>query len=272
MEPREVVKRLLDVKGITNRDLAMRVEIAEQSISKMLNGTRALTDKTLVRISQAIDIPFDTLRWGQNLEYYLSKGGIDNKEEVLKGEIKRLYGSSFTFAEIPFVSKQSWSSFKEKVQEVARQYLDDELLQIAPGPSARSNHDSLYKHTYDFYELYNSLEEYYPVILKNNDQDELHIDIAFEMMDSFMGPTVNEGGTVLTRQIVDREVEVINDGVYVVAFADQIVIKRIKANKLRHNDRTIVLYGDNERAGEIVIPRHDIHFIWKVLEVHQRVK
>lgn len=206
------------------------------------------------------------------MDYYLSKEGIDNKEVVLNREIKRLYGSSFSFAEIPFVNRQSWSSFREKIQEQIHQELNDSVSPVSLEQVSDKDYDPLYKHAYTFYELYGSLKEYYPVIMNDLGQGDMHIDVAFEMIDSFMGPTVNEGGIVLTRQIVDREVEVINDGVYVVAFSDQIVIKRIKANKLRHHDRTIVLYGDNEKAGEIVIPRYEINFIWKVLEVHQRVK
>ncbi len=73
VEPREAVRKILDHRGITNRELSNRIKIAEQSVSKMLNGSRVLTDGTLVKMSQAIDVPFDTLRYGKDIEQYIKE-------------------------------------------------------------------------------------------------------------------------------------------------------------------------------------------------------
>ncbi|UHG93211.1 LexA family transcriptional regulator [Spirosoma oryzicola] len=57
----------------------MQIDIAEQSVSKMLSGTRTLTDKTLAKVAKVLDIPFEVLKYGEGLEEYILKKPFKNE-------------------------------------------------------------------------------------------------------------------------------------------------------------------------------------------------
>lgn len=89
LEPREAVKKVVIARNITNRDLAKMVGMSEQSLSKMLNGTISLTDRSLAKISQVLNIPFEVLRYGENVENFLLEGPTGAKENAIEEKSKK---------------------------------------------------------------------------------------------------------------------------------------------------------------------------------------
>lgn len=71
MEARDVIKKIIAQRSISSRSLSVQIGISEQSISKMLNGKLTLTDKTLVRMAKALDVPFEMVKYGEGLEEYI---------------------------------------------------------------------------------------------------------------------------------------------------------------------------------------------------------
>jgi transcriptional regulator with XRE-family HTH domain len=55
------IKKFLDDRGWTQRVLAERAEIGEDTLSKLLSGKRIGTLQVLKRLSKVTGIPLDTL-------------------------------------------------------------------------------------------------------------------------------------------------------------------------------------------------------------------
>lgn len=64
--------------GLKNKEVASRMNISEQNYSNMLNGHRAFTDNMLVKLSEVIGVPFDTLKYGKDLDAYVSNSASYN--------------------------------------------------------------------------------------------------------------------------------------------------------------------------------------------------
>lgn len=58
------IRSALRFRGITQRELAERVGLTEQAISRYVHGSRTPHPKYLSRISRALDIPYDHLLHG----------------------------------------------------------------------------------------------------------------------------------------------------------------------------------------------------------------
>ena len=58
------IRSALRFRGITQRELAERVGLTEQAISRYVHGSRTPLPKYLSRISRALDIPYDHLLHG----------------------------------------------------------------------------------------------------------------------------------------------------------------------------------------------------------------
>lgn len=71
VESREAIRKVITFRNISVRQLSSQIEIAEQSVSKMLSGTRTLTDKTLAKMAKALDLPFEVLKYGEGLDGHL---------------------------------------------------------------------------------------------------------------------------------------------------------------------------------------------------------
>ncbi|MVM33643.1 helix-turn-helix domain-containing protein [Spirosoma sp. HMF4905] len=80
VEAREAIRKIIEARDISVRSLSAMIEIAEQSVSSMLSGGRTLTDKTLAKMSKALDVPFEIVKYGEGLEPYLK--GKPSQEEA----------------------------------------------------------------------------------------------------------------------------------------------------------------------------------------------
>lgn len=63
--PGEVLKDEIEVRGISQRQLAESVGLAYSVVNEILNGRRSLTAKTALMFEAALDVPADTLMYLQ---------------------------------------------------------------------------------------------------------------------------------------------------------------------------------------------------------------
>ncbi|WP_169578018.1 LexA family transcriptional regulator [Rudanella lutea] len=85
VEARERVRLLMSKNGFTNREFSKQLDIAEQSVSKMLNGTRTLTDGSLFKMAKVLKVPFELLKDGEGFD-----AETLTTSQLLKGEAKPL--------------------------------------------------------------------------------------------------------------------------------------------------------------------------------------
>ena len=81
-----------------------------------------------------------------------------------------------------------------------------------------------------------------------------------------MKPTINERSRVLAELLDTGDIEYINAGVYIVAYRNYLVIKRVIDNNLLV-DGTLTLHSDNPLSGKTLIRRDDIRFVWRVSDI-----
>lgn len=87
--------------------------------------------------------------------------------------------------------------------------------------------------------------------------------LGFEIDGDSMEPQLRSGMRVVGIRVPLENVKYATSGVYVVAFADQLTIKRIKDNNIL--DRGILLlHADNPLAGSLPVAAEDIRAMWKV--------
>lgn len=87
---------------------------------------------------------------------------------------------------------------------------------------------------------------------------------VFDVRGESMYPTIKAGTQVLCTQIAHADIKYISSGIYVVAYGDEFVIKRVKDNNLLVNG-TLTLHSDNTNiAGANVITEDRIRAVWRV--------
>jgi transcriptional regulator with XRE-family HTH domain len=140
------------------------------------------------------------------------------------------------YVNVPMVRKGAWASFVENLDDCT----------------------------------YEGIEDVYPIYVGDGIKlTDKHL--VFEVLGSSMEPTINESAKVLAEQVSDGNSEFINEGVFIVVYANNMVIKRVKDNSLQLNG-LLTLHSDNERSGSLIVRRKDIRCMWKVIRAYQDVK
>ncbi len=90
--------------------------------------------------------------------------------------------------------------------------------------------------------------------------------LGFEINGDSMEPQLRSGMRVVGVQVPLEDIKYATSGVYVVAFANQLTIKRIKDNEIfeRHS---LVLHADNPQAGSLRVAAEDIRAMWRVRRI-----
>jgi phage repressor protein C with HTH and peptisase S24 domain/plasmid maintenance system antidote protein VapI len=86
--------------------------------------------------------------------------------------------------------------------------------------------------------------------------------MVFEILGDSMEDRLYSRDVILTEMVDDGNIDYINSGIYVVAYRNQLVVKRVIDNDLMVNG-TLTLHSDNKNHGKVVIRRDDIRYIWK---------
>jgi phage repressor protein C with HTH and peptisase S24 domain len=86
--------------------------------------------------------------------------------------------------------------------------------------------------------------------------------MVFEIMGDSMEERLYSRDVILTELVDEGNIDYINSGIYVVAYRNQLVIKRVIDNDLMTSG-TLTLHSDNKRHGKIIVRRDDIRFMWK---------
>lgn len=81
-----------------------------------------------------------------------------------------------------------------------------------------------------------------------------------------MEPQLRPGMQVAVVPVALENCKYATSGVYVVAFGNQLTVKRIKDNELLTKGR-LVLHSDNPKAGSLAVPGDEIRGMWRVLEI-----
>lgn len=90
--------------------------------------------------------------------------------------------------------------------------------------------------------------------------------LAFEIDGDSMEPQLRPGMQVAVVPVQMADIKYAVSGVYVVAFANQLTVKRIKDNDLL-TKRQLLLHSDNPKAGSLTVAGEDIRGLWKVIDI-----
>lgn len=104
-----------------------------------------------------------------------------------------------------------------------------------------------------------------PVILRESEREEIDKYKIFEVDGDSMAPAIYDGAIVLAKEIPESRWHYA-EGTVVVSFAEYVVIKRIKANRLL-TDNSLVLSSDNEKYGQMTVQLSDIRAIYKAKRI-----
>jgi len=90
--------------------------------------------------------------------------------------------------------------------------------------------------------------------------------LGFEINGDSMEPQLRTGMKVVGIRVPLSDVKYITSGVYVVAFGNQLTIKRVKSNDILERG-ILVLHADNPNAGSLPVAAEDIRYVWKVTRI-----
>ncbi|TGE15998.1 XRE family transcriptional regulator [Hymenobacter elongatus] len=90
--------------------------------------------------------------------------------------------------------------------------------------------------------------------------------LGFEIDGDSMEPQLRSGMRVVGVRVGLDNVKYATSGVYVIAFADQLTIKRIKDNDILERG-LLMLHADNPLAGSLPVAAEDIRAMWKVSRI-----
>ena len=90
--------------------------------------------------------------------------------------------------------------------------------------------------------------------------------LAFEIDGDSMEPQLRPHMQVAVVPVALADIKYAVSGVYVVAFATQLTVKRIKDNDLL-TKRQLTLHSDNPKAGSLTVAGEDIRGLWKVIDI-----
>ncbi len=90
--------------------------------------------------------------------------------------------------------------------------------------------------------------------------------LGFEIDGDSMEPQLRSGMRVVGVQVGLADVKYATSGVYVVAFGNQLTIKRVKSNDILERG-ILVLHADNPNAGSLPVAGEDIRYMWRVVRI-----
>ena len=84
--PGATIKEQLNVRGMSQKEFAARMNISEKHISQLINGEVQLTPETAVRLEMVLDVP---ARFWNNLEaIYREKIIKEEAENAMDAEVE----------------------------------------------------------------------------------------------------------------------------------------------------------------------------------------
>lgn len=84
IHPGEVLKEEIEVRGISQRQLALSMGLTYSVVNEIMNGRRPLTAKTALMFEAALDVPADSLMYLQT-KYNMQTARKDSSlTDVLK--------------------------------------------------------------------------------------------------------------------------------------------------------------------------------------------
>ncbi|MCI1188753.1 helix-turn-helix domain-containing protein [Hymenobacter sp. DH14] len=89
---------------------------------------------------------------------------------------------------------------------------------------------------------------------------------GFEIDGDSMEPQLRSGMKVVGVRVALADVKYATSGVYVVAFGNQLTIKRVKSNDILERG-ILMLHADNPNAGSLPVAAEDIRFMWRVVRI-----
>lgn len=89
---------------------------------------------------------------------------------------------------------------------------------------------------------------------------------GFEIDGDSMEPQLRSGMKVVGVRVALSDVKYATSGVYVVAFGNQLTIKRVKSNDILERG-ILMLHADNPNAGSLPVAGEDIRYMWRVVRL-----
>ena len=89
---------------------------------------------------------------------------------------------------------------------------------------------------------------------------------GFEIDGDSMEPQLRSGMKVVGVRVALSDVKYATSGVYVVAFGNQLTIKRVKSNDILERG-ILMLHADNPNAGSLPVAGEDIRYMWRVVRI-----
>ena len=90
--------------------------------------------------------------------------------------------------------------------------------------------------------------------------------LGFEIDGDSMEPQLRTGMKVVGTWVDLSNVKYMTSGVYVVAFGNQLTIKRVKSNEVMERG-ILTLHADNPNAGTLPVAAENIRYVWKVVRI-----
>ncbi len=115
VHPGRILKRELDARGWTQKDLASIMGRPPQMISEIVNGTKQITAETALELGQALDVPPEF--WTNleaNYQLYLARRAESDRQEKEIARKSLLYG----LAPVSELLKRSWIQAAETVDDL----------------------------------------------------------------------------------------------------------------------------------------------------------
>lgn len=103
----------LEFLGWSKRDLAKKMQVSPQQISKIVRGTENLTLSTIVKLQEVLDIPLLASYYENNIENLKEEVGVlEGELEEIKSYISSVstevknYGNIYSFNSVQFTSSE----------------------------------------------------------------------------------------------------------------------------------------------------------------------
>ena len=90
--------------------------------------------------------------------------------------------------------------------------------------------------------------------------------LVFELDGDSMEPQLRPGMQVAVMPLPLENSKYVVSGVYVVAFSNQLIVKRIKDNDILTKGQ-LTLHSDNPKAGSLTVESADLRGLWKVIDI-----
>ena len=226
LEMNDRLRVVRKVKDMTQQEMADLLNVSRPLITQLEGGRHQPSNEALETIVRELGISRNWLWFGLGPMEY--DGPADGEVRL----IRDLDGAAYV--DIPLVSVKVRGSFLD---------LMDDGGGVAQFES------------FDIARIYDPT----PEMLKSGT-------LGFEINGDSMEPQLRTGMKVVGTWVDLANVKYMTSGVYVVAFGNQLTIKRVKNNEIL--DRGILtLHADNPNAGSLPVAAKDIRYVWKVVRI-----